>query len=117
MKLSGKDLIQVTWFYGFKECGTFSRFWLIFPELFERQGAANTLTLNDGSVAQVTNLSHIFGQDIKSKEITGSEKEVYMILRDCGVWATNRALSSLGDASGNDYNPFRISVAKEAIGD
>lgn len=53
---------------------------------------ANTCTLSSGSKEQVITLSDIADRDIKGKGTTGGEKEVNMVLRDCGAAATGVGL-------------------------
>lgn len=57
---------------------------------------ANTCTLSTGSRDQIMVLGSIADRDIKGKGTTGGEKEVNMVLRDCGASATAVVVSVQG---------------------
>lgn len=76
---------------------------------------ANTCTLSSGSKEQVITLSDIADRDIRGKGTTGGEKEVNMVLRDCGAAATAVVVTAWGEADSDDTSAFR-NAKTEATG-
>ncbi|KOY60671.1 hypothetical protein AM629_18040 [Photorhabdus heterorhabditis] len=77
---------------------------------------ANTCTLSSGSKEQLITLSDIADRDIKGKGTTGGEKEVNMVLRDCGAAATEMKVTAWGDADSDDTSAFRNAEGEGATG-
>lgn len=71
---------------------------------------ANTCTLSSGSKEQFINLYNIADRDIKGKGTTGGEKEVNMVLRDCGAAASAVIVRAWGDGDDNDTSAFKNAV-------
>ncbi|BDB31197.1 TPA: type 1 fimbrial protein [Salmonella enterica] len=77
---------------------------------------ANTCTLSTGSRDQIMVLGSIADRDIKGKGTTGGEKEVNMVLRDCGASATAVVVSVQGEADNDDALAFRNALPESEGG-
>lgn len=77
---------------------------------------ANTCTLSSGSKDQLIVLSNIADRDIRGKGNTGGEKEVNMVLRDCGVAATAVLVRAWGGADDDDTSAFKNAIMESEGG-
>lgn len=77
---------------------------------------ANTCTIDSASATQSIVLSDIADRDIKGIGKTGGEKNISIVLKDCGAAASNVVVTASGATDGDDSSAFSNSATDGAEG-
>ncbi|MFP7609909.1 fimbrial protein [Serratia quinivorans] len=77
---------------------------------------ANTCTIDSGSAKQNVTLSDIADRDIKGAGKTGGEKQISIVLKECGPVANYVTVTASGNPDGADTTAFANSIAQEDAG-
>lgn len=77
---------------------------------------ANTCTIDSTSASQNIVLSDIADRDIKGAGKTGGEKNIRIVLKDCGAAASNVVVTTSGTADTDDTTAFANTAADGAKG-
>lgn len=73
---------------------------------------ANTCTMSSGSATQTVTLNDIADRDIRGKGVTGGDKNISIVLKDCGTAASAVKVSAWGSADSEDNQAFGNAIAK-----
>ncbi len=71
---------------------------------------ANTCTLDSSTANQIITLDDVSDRDIRGKGKTSGDKEVTIILKDCGAAASGVTVTASGVADADDITAFRNAI-------
>lgn len=77
---------------------------------------ANTCTIDEASAKQSITLSDIADRDIKGVGKTGGEKNISIVLKDCGAAASNVVVTASGTPDDDDTTAFANTATDGAEG-